>query len=559
MAYFPNQGNGGQGSQQNYSYNNGNQQVQYSSQHFSWGSSQQSNNMEPSPRQMLQQDPTLLQPMQPVLFDSAQFQQNHLALHQASMQAGMQHTQSMMNAMQANVNLLQPQIMVSQPALRPQIEYVRAPPPLQLPAPVQYQQALPPAPAQPVTHHAGRNSDYRNEVVREAKKFDTRLHRLEQSRSQDQSQLEARDRELAAARAQEQHLREQLLATEQRHSHALSEMAQSQAAQPAYAASNLDMQALQTMIDEVQRNRVSKEDIKQLVSDAVGAQLAGVAKSSDLESAASRMEKGLSKVPAGASNSQVQQIIQDELAKAVRKVSKAVPKQQRSLEAPQRTVVPETKVQYAMIDTATPGSKTQNQQAHSMSRSSLPPPTNYLRIEQPPAAAQSMRTTSVSPSHQNPESGARLAITAPKNTPVVESAIVPFKNKHHKNGRTHRDLASPKQLPPAGTLLASSALVRRSPGDDQQQLAEAKSKNNGTMALLDDFPDNASQVSTWQRQQVAPQPSKDIIPRIQQWDDGRTASTHTPLRQIQGASEEVEMSKALVKQSKDVARRSRKK
>ena len=171
-----------------------------------------------------------------------------------------------------------------------------------------------------------------DQLVRGANQANARLEGLEQEHARSREQGESKDRDLAAGRAREHQLQQQLFDTQQRHGRGLTDRAQAQILTPQPANPGFDMAALQQVISEVQGDRISKGDIKQLIDDAVRSQLSGVARTSDIESAASRMEQGLNRVPTGASAAQVQQTVQQELAIAVHKVARHMPTQPQKLE-----------------------------------------------------------------------------------------------------------------------------------------------------------------------------------------------------------------------------------
>lgn len=213
--------------QQNYSFNDGNAQSQYSSQQYSWSSSQQNTNAQTPaqsqylPQPQIQQGPA--PPMLPAL-DIGQFNQQHMSLHHASMQSALQTQQNMMNMMNTGMNRLpqQPSLLQSLPQqvhAQPQIEHAASPLSL-MPAPETHSSLVSP------DSQLSRRNDVFNDVMGEfnrgSAKIDARMQRFEESQAQDR-------RELAGARSREQQLQQQLLEAEQRHSRAVADMAQSQA------------------------------------------------------------------------------------------------------------------------------------------------------------------------------------------------------------------------------------------------------------------------------------------------------------------------------------------
>ncbi|KAK3704645.1 hypothetical protein LTR37_013744 [Vermiconidia calcicola] len=330
MSYFPNQGDGqgtGQGNVQNFNYDDGQRRMTYSTQSFTINSSQQGTSVQPQ-LQLQTPPPANLQVIQSL--DYNQVHQNHMALHQASVQSAMQTMQNMMSSMQANMPNL-----VAQAPQQAQIQYIQTPPLMLQAPPAQWPMQQQQPDMQLAAMNAEREDQRRQELIRGVHQVDQRLQRLDEGQAQIRQYQEAADHRLAASSAREQELQRQLLEAEQRHSRDLADMAHAHASRPQPTVPGLDMVALQRLIGEVQSNSLSREDIRHYVGEAVSVQLAGVARSTDIDSAASRMEKGLNKVPAGASDTQIRQAVQDEIAKAVEKVAKHMPSQQRMLEEQQ--------------------------------------------------------------------------------------------------------------------------------------------------------------------------------------------------------------------------------
>ena len=211
--------------------------------------------------------------------DFGQLHQQHMAFHHASMQSALQAQQNMLQTMQGRTSLMpsspQPRLQYAQPQHihQPRIEHQQ--PHLALPPAQQEQMPLiaygPPS----QEYDPQRDDEWKQEALTEARKIDARVHRLEDSESRAREREEAKDRELAASRLREQQLNKQLLEAEQRHNREIAGMAQSQAAALPPAGSSFDVSALRKIIAEVQTDRISKADIKQLVEDAVSKQLSG--------------------------------------------------------------------------------------------------------------------------------------------------------------------------------------------------------------------------------------------------------------------------------------------
>ena len=534
----------------------------------------------------------------------------------------------------------QPAIMAT-PRQQQQVQYLQGPPlyeqprieyqpsPAALP-PVPERQALPMGSVTELRERSSRHEDERwTEAIREKHKFEERLRRVEQGK----------DRELADSGLRERQLRQQLLETEQRHSQTLAEMALSQALVQQPTTPAFDVAALQKIIAEVQSDRISKSDIKQLVEDAVGKQLSGVAKTSDIDSAASRMEKGLNNMPTGASTGEIQQAVQQELEKAVQKVARHMPAQRQSLEAPRQQVA--TSMQSMALPYANQSASAeipqQGQDDHSRHRSShqsrrlLPaPPAKHEGCGALTSAAlanlpgtnvhetsRSKSRASVMPTAENAllpakrsedvsEGSSKMSVV-PSRVPLGAQSSGPglseaalsrlqletgprsssSKSRSSKSRASVAPSASnaitrvkhheskPKMSSVSVQPSASNAMVRPGSNGARPQLSSAQAMaiaqaggdqlrdyggHQGIDDVLpDDFPDNASQVSTWQRQRA----SRPVL------SDQRTVATlrprnyrmgtvvHSPLRQVQEMPEDNPGDMALVRQSNDGSKKSR--
>lgn len=165
-----------------------------------------------------------------------------------------------------------------------------------------------------------------------ARNINDRMQRNDQ-RLQEQAEAQA-NKEAARHAQQDQAAKEQREMMQQLKNQVAD--LQAQVSKPQSAGPAFDMGALQKMISEGRTEQISKADIKQLIDDAVGKQLAGVARSSDLESAAARMERNLHKV-SGASDAQVAQQVQRELTSAINQVGRYVDARQKKIEDSQQS------------------------------------------------------------------------------------------------------------------------------------------------------------------------------------------------------------------------------
>lgn len=481
---------------------------------------------------------------------------------------------------------------------------------------------------------------------------------------------EDKDRQLAEERARGQKLQQQMLENEQRHSSAIAELAQSQAPTPQPASQAFDMTMIKKFADELQSDRLTKADVKGLIEDAVQRQLSGVARTSDIESAASRMQKGLENMPAGASITQVQQTVRRELADAVQTAAKHMPSQQQQLEGPsmqpdiswarhapqthtalqqlpmdeRRSQYASRKVPYKQSNVSAVSYATSTQQprgnAHldgAAVRASIskqraleapdPLPTGDMALTSQ-ALAQLSTPVDVS-SQKSRQSKSRVSVM-----PTADNALAPYKPSKSRSHRSSKMssvsiqpsasnamvLQSAGELQPyareTGILTelsltdvppsadksgiaswaddvqlsrgkpsrsskksivsiqpsASNAMDRPGAGDMPQYSSSAQAivaqsrgdirQYGGHQALPelpDDFPDTASQVPDWQQRQASRRAPSDegAVARLTPRNDRRREIAGSPLRQLEGVSEEDEGAMALVKQSKDLSRKSR--
>lgn len=448
--------NSGRGpNQQNFTYNDGNTYVSYSSQSFSWGSSQQgtppAQNDVPVSLQQLHSNTI---PQMPSLPDFGQIHQQHMDLHNAGIQAAMQMQQ---NAMQSAMQPFQYQ----QPALMPAMQQPQG----QMQAPMPPAQLLAP-PSEPlriqVTAHdssdedkydaraAARERDARaaerdreartierdtddraaerdRQMLGVAQKIENRMQRSDQ-RCQELAEAQAKNEAGLQAR-HEQSAREQREMMQQLQ----YQMAvlQSQVSTPQPASPAIDMGALQKIISEGGAEQISKADIKQLIDDAVSKQLSGVARSSDLELAASRMERNLHKV-AGASNAQVAQQVQRELTSAISQVERHMDTRQQRIAASQHQHKASPQSNWSQVQThftieELPNDdeqkRTPTASSHCKSKA-LPAPREGIKdwasqIEKPPHEATAMQTRKVQPQNMIGSTNDSISAFQPQvNQPV---------------------------------------------------------------------------------------------------------------------------------------------
>lgn len=212
-----------------------------------------------------------------------------------------------------------------------------------------------------------RNEDLKA-MNREGSEMNKRLVGLEQSRTQDQQKIEAKDQEIRrlkeqiAAEEAQQHrdkadqnrirelessqaavakereirrLKEEVASIErarredaERNSKQMADLVRSQATSPSSDGA-FDMSALQKIIKETQTQQLSVTDIERVIEEQVGKRLAGMASKADIHDAGQQMQGALSKVPPGLSEAQVQQAVNRELNNVMEDVANRVKRQKQ--------------------------------------------------------------------------------------------------------------------------------------------------------------------------------------------------------------------------------------
>ena len=424
--------------------------------------------------------------------------------------------------------------------------------------------------APPINGERERTDERRRELIKEAKKLESRLRRLEESQAHSREQQEVKDRELAVSRMKEHQLHQQLLEAEQRHSRALADMAQSQTPTQQQKRPAFDMSALQKVIAEVQSDRISKNDIKQLVEDAVRNQLSGVAKTSDIDSAASRMEKGLNRIPDNASLGNIQQLVQHELEKAVQKVAAHMHAQLQALDGPDRLAIPAWQPQAPRFETQSYIEEYPDQRSEVHSRASssktrqrsLPAPSE---VQQANPSESALSRLSPEASGETGSSKNRQSMSRVSVAPSANNALTKGKHQEDRQSKGSRMFVTSVQPSVHNAMIRPGTTYMERHGSSAQAMAAAQAQgihpshyggHQAFAGLPDDFPDNASQVTAWERRQTSRQARNDegTVVKVRPKNDRRGDVGQTPLRQIGAIPEEDEEGMALVKQSKDVSR-----
>jgi hypothetical protein len=156
-----------------------------------------------------------------------------------------------------------------------------------------------------------------------------RLRDLEQSRVQAQQDHDAKDREVRRLQEQLTSVERQRRQDSERNSQQMADLVRSQVATLAPSAAPLDMSALQKVVRETQAHQLTAQDIERVIEEQVSKRLAGMATKQDIQNAGAQMQGALSKVPAGLSQREVQQAVNQELNNVMQDVANRVNQQRR--------------------------------------------------------------------------------------------------------------------------------------------------------------------------------------------------------------------------------------
>lgn len=362
MSGTPDDGNGNDVS---LAYTDGNMNYQLTSSTRTWSSTTYEDVPQPQPAPMLP-SPQMVSYHQVQQLPAMNFAQQHhqqaMAHHNAVFQ---QHHSMMQNAfrpVQPALLAVQTQIVQQQPA----IQYVQSVGQAQL-MPPQTQSSY--SGAQVATLPQGRelnqyaqdDEDQRqlelekglqegllrqremDKHVREGMKRVRRLEeerdaRSQQERRDKEREIEALKQELARSKIESDRIAQQQAATQQRilqqqqqHHKDVAEMMKANAAKS--ERDKADMVKMMTDLKvQNDRTRNDRDRTIEQFKTMLNEQFAGVARSSDVDKAASHLDKRLAKLPAGASRSEIQGAFSKELDDFWQK--KAAERQQQRLEAP---------------------------------------------------------------------------------------------------------------------------------------------------------------------------------------------------------------------------------
>lgn len=156
-----------------------------------------------------------------------------------------------------------------------------------------------------------------------------RFRLIEEAQSRDRVASEAKDREIkklreqhAAAERGRTELERQRREDAERFAMQMAEMAKANAARPKTPPA-FDMQALRKVIQEVQSRQLSPADLERVVQSTMDKQLNGMATKADVSAGTQHMQQALNRVPAGASQEQVSQVVNQELMNMIKGLTAA--------------------------------------------------------------------------------------------------------------------------------------------------------------------------------------------------------------------------------------------
>ncbi|KAK0324495.1 hypothetical protein LTR82_004200 [Friedmanniomyces endolithicus] len=176
-----------------------------------------------------------------------------------------------------------------------------------------------------------RDREERNRKDLEVASLQSRLNAEREQKGRDlavvQSTLNAerekKDLELAIMQSKLDSERQEKLDQERKYNHqlaAFAEKASPPQPQPVYT---LDLSLLQTVLAELSANRLQKSVVAALVEHTMTRQLQGLARSEDLESSISKVQKALNKLPASATATDMQKAVEKGIADVMKKASKS--------------------------------------------------------------------------------------------------------------------------------------------------------------------------------------------------------------------------------------------
>jgi len=454
-------------------------------------------------------------------------------------------------------------------------------------------------------------------MQRHVQEVQEQLRRLEDGQARSRAECEIKDRETETVRQRLDDAQRQQREAERTHAREIAKLQQSQTSTLQPHAQALDMSALRGMIEDVHRERLQLDDVKHLVKSAVGEELAGVARTSDIEAAAKAMGQELTGL-SHASAARVQQTLRAELGAAVQKVTSHLPKQQQRLEAPSSSrSMPwqQQRQQQSLRYHSTFGI---DELPGDLVSASAPPRQSQGTLPHPHALQEAGRSESTALVRRGAERSVGADLTrnkSPKLSRVsVQSSLTaaalarlpgPAGDTEPRSSNIRHSKSRYSVQPSGDDALARPTHVNRSEGggssnalargkrdergSSKQSTASVRSSNSttsfrssaeamraaqstvgglqrrdaddhgSTVDVPDDFPDNASQVTAWERRQISRSRPQSTLSSASGMVDQRTVDTIRPRNDRRPELQPVpeEEAAAVVRTSKDVAKKSR--
>jgi hypothetical protein len=358
-----------------------------------------------------------------------------------------------------------PQALQQQPLAqqRPQITYIEQP--------SQSQQSVQQRPQQPDQGdrfqdlEKQRKKDLEN-MNRAGSEINKRLQELEQSKTRAQTDQQAKDHEVRKLKEQLASVERQRRQDAERNSKQLADLVRSQATSPPAQTPAFDMGDLQKVIQGMQSQQLSGQDIERVIGEQVNKRLSGMATKADIQNAGAQMQNALNQVPAGLNEAQVQQAVNREFNNVIQDVANRVNQQRRIAgpgnRAPQSGQIPQDRVQTEFVIEELPdeGSATQppNPGYNSSAQRALPSAghNNTGSAIAPRAVAQ----TSSSMPLQRP--AASMQPSGRSQYPAIEGNSLQAPQRA-ESGRTQ-----PLAIGATPTVSASTATVQGRPNSHTQ-------------------------------------------------------------------------------------------
>lgn len=347
----------------------------------------------------------------------------------------------------------------------------------------------------------------RGEVLRQTALIDERMRKLEDKEAKRHAERDATDLEMRQLRDENLRLMKQSNEEAQKHQREMGDLARMYANQPQQPAPVFDTSALEKVVREVQSQQLSRADIDKIIQDRVAHQLSGVARQKDLDAAGSRMEKALSQLPRGVSAEQVQQAVNQQLCHAVNKLSLGMQGQLRLpefVQGKQSLNLPEDSDGPSYPIARPPAGDTSLTKVKKMRKGKE---KVTIHTVQDPA------TTSSALAHPSSQSTQRTSMDiAADLTKLLRKDKRTFLKSLHNEKRAAK---TPKMLMPTHGTLSGQSQTGSSVATLQQHDAMPTTSGNEDTALPDDFPENASQITSWERSKSSKK-SPSALPNIEE-------------------------------------------